>query len=224
MASKYPLVLYGTSIQEIQAGDTLEVDAANAANAETANFATTAGTATNSNFLRVDGINYRAATVDTFGTGTPNTLACRDSSGNLNAVVFQGEATAAQFGDLAEKYLADKEYEVGTVVAVGGEKEVTACQRGDRAFGAVSANPAFKMNDGLAGGTHIALKGRVPVKVIGPVKKGDKLMAAENGSAAEATSVLKNMPIKAGNFPDTFAVALETNLNPDLKLVEAIIL
>jgi len=80
------------------------------------------------------------------------------------------------------------------------------------------------MNAGLEGGTYIALKGRVPVKVIGPVKKGDKLIASSDGCAAEAGSVLKNMPIRAGAFPDTFAIALETNNEPGVKLVEAIIL
>ena len=88
----------------------------------------------------------------------------------------------------------------------------------------MSANPAYMMNAGLEGGTYIALKGRVPVKVIGPVKKGDKLIAAGEGCASEARSVLRNMPISAGTFPDTFAIALETNDAPGVKLVEAIIL
>jgi hypothetical protein len=135
-----------------------------------------------------------------------------------------GIATSALFADLAEKYLADQDYEVGTVVVVGGNAEVTACSAGDRAFGAVSANPAYMMNSGLEGGTYIALKGRVPVKIIGPVKKGDKLIAAGEGCAAEARSILRNMPISAGTFPDTFAIALETNDNPGVKLVESIIL
>jgi hypothetical protein len=64
-------------------------------------------------------------------------------------VLFQGTATSALFADLAEKYLTDVEYEVGTVVAVGGDAEVTACMKGDRAFGAVSANPAYKVGTKL---------------------------------------------------------------------------
>jgi hypothetical protein len=212
MATKFPLVLYGTSIQELQTGDTL--DGSSAGSIETAN---------NSNLLRVDGSLYRSATVDTASTGTPNTISCRDGDGNLNAVLFQGTATSALFADLAEKYLADAEYEVGTVVAVGGDAEVTACMKGNRAFGAVSANPAYMMNAGLVGGTYIALKGRVPVKVIGPVKKGDTLIAADNGCCGEAKTMLRGMTVR-GTFPDTFAVALETNDSPDVKLVEAIIL
>jgi hypothetical protein len=185
--------------------------------------ATTATTATQADSLKVDSV-YRTASVDTSSTGTPNTVAVRDIDGNLNAVLFQGTATSALFADLAEKYLADDEYEVGTVVVVGGEQEITACSLGERAFGAISANPAYMMNAGLEGGTYVALKGRVPVKVIGAVRKGDKLLAADNGCAGVAHSILKNLPVRAGNFPDTFAIALEDNDDEGVKMVEAIIL
>ncbi len=185
--------------------------------------ATSAGSATNADNLKV-GSQYRTASVDVANTGTANTVVCRDGSGNINGVLFQGTATSALFADLAEKYLADKEYDVGTVVAVGGSAEVTECQVGDRAFGAVSANPAFMMNQGLEGGTYIALKGRVPVKVLGPVRKGDRLIASSNGCAAVAHVVMKNAAVKAANFPDTFAIALENSDDEGVKLVEAIIL
>jgi len=181
------------------------------------------GTSQQSDALSVSGV-YRIAAVSEPDIGDPDTIACRDGSGNLRATEFQGTATAAYFADLAEKYLADQEYEVGTVVAVGGTAEVRACQIGDRAFGAVSANPAFKMNDGLVGGTYIALKGRVPVKVSGPVEKGDKLMAASNGTAAPAHLVLRGQQVSSRSFPDTFAIALETNLDEGVKLVECIVL
>lgn len=183
----------------------------------------TANSSTNADRLK-SGAAYVASAVDIAANGTPNTVAVRDIDGNLNAVFFQGTATSALFADLAEKYLTDQEYEVGTVVSVGGDAEVTACKRGDRAFGAVSGNPAFMMNQGLEGGTYIALKGRVPIKVIGPVTKGDKLVAAENGCAGNALIYLRNMAISAGGFPDTFAIALESNDSPDVKLVEAVIL
>lgn len=181
------------------------------------------GTSTQSDALSVSGV-YRTASVSLPDVGDPNTIACRDSSGNLRATEFQGTATAAYFADLAEKYLADQEYEVGTVVEIGGQAEVTACQIGGRAFGAVSVNPAFKMNDGLVGGTYIALKGRVPVKVSGPVEKGDRLMAASNGTAAPSYLILRGQPVSSRTFPDTFAIALETNLAEGIKLVECVIL
>jgi len=184
---------------------------------------TTATTAINCSNLLVGG-NPRSGSVSTPDSGDPDTVAVRTSAGDLCATIFRGTATSALFADLAEKYLADKEYDVGTVVVVGGEAEVTECMVGDRAFGAVSANPAFKMNDGLEGGTYIALKGRVPVKVIGAVRKGDKLIAAGNGCAGPSHIVLRNTSIRAGSFPDTFAIALESSDDEGVKLIESVIL
>ena len=167
------------------------------------------GTADKADLLSVNG-NYRSASTDS----SINTIAARDSNGYISAVVFQGVATSANYADLAEKYLADAEYEVGTVLMVGGEKEVTAAQVGFRALGAVSANPAYMMNSALEGGTYIALKGRVPVKVIGSVIKGQRLVAGQDGTAQAAM----------GNTADVFAIALETSNDVLVKLVECVIL
>ena len=178
------------------------------------------GTATQADRLQVDGGSYLLA--DT--ANTANTVAARDPLGDIYAVTFRGDAIFAEGADLAEKYLADQEYEIGTVLMVGGEQEVTACQPGNRAFGAVSGAPAYLMNDGLVGGTPVALKGRVPVKVLGPVQKGDKLVASSNGCAGVARILLVGTPVRASNFPDTFAIALESNDDAGVKLVESIIL
>lgn len=148
-------------------------------------------------------------------TATAWSIAARDADGHLTANLFQGTATAAQYADLAEKYLTDKEYDAGTVVAVGGEAEVRASVLGDRAIGVVSTNPAFMMNKDQEGGTYIALKGRVPVKVIGPVKKGDRLIAANDGCAQVASF---------HNFVDSFGIALETSDDTNVKLIEAVVL
>ena len=99
-------------------------------------------------------------------------------------------------------------------MSVGGAFEVTACQEGDRAFGAVSANPAYLMNFELEGGTIIALKGRIPVKVIGAVKKGDQLIAGKDGTAQ----------VGIPHAPSVFGIALETSNDEGIKLVECIIL
>ena len=148
-------------------------------------------------------------------TKTANTIAARDSSGNLSANVFNGTATAVSGADLAEKYLADKEYEVGTVMIVGGEAEVTASVWvGQRAIGVVSGAPGLMMNQDLEDGTYIALKGRVPVRVIGQVRKGDRLVAAPDGCAMVSEDANAN----------TFAVALESSLNTEVKIVDAIVL
>ena len=146
-------------------------------------------------------------------TATANTIAARDASGDIYASLFQGTATAARYADLAEKYLADQEYEVGTVVVVGGTAEVTASSYGELAIGVVSANPAFMMNKDLEGGTYIALKGRVPVKVNGAVKKGDRLVAGDWGCAQVAADRL-----------DVFAIALESSDDAGVKLIEAVVL
>jgi hypothetical protein len=136
-----------------------------------------------------------------------------------------GRAIQTQYGDVAEKYLADAEYPVGTVVVVGGDAEVTAC--GDhaqqRAIGVVSENPALKMNAMLEGGTFIALKGRVPVLVHGEVKKGEALVAGVRPDNPAGTARGSNA--MAGNDRHReFAIALETNLDSGVKIVEAIIL
>jgi hypothetical protein len=146
-------------------------------------------------------------------TATANTIAARDASGDIYASLFQGTATAARYADLAEKYLADQEYEVGTVVVVGGTAEVTASSYGELAIGVVSANPAFMMNKDLEGGTYIALKGRVPVKVNGAVKKGDRLVAGDWGCAQVAADRL-----------DVFAISLESSDDAGVKLIEAVVL
>ena len=152
---------------------------------------------------------YRTARL----TATAYSIVGRDVSGNITANIFNGTATAARYADLAEKYLADQEYEVGTVVVVGGNAEVTASSYGKLAIGVVSANPAFMMNKDLEGGTYIALKGRVPVKVSGKVKKGDRFVAGNNGVAQVAADRL-----------DVFAVALESSDDAGIKLIEAVVL
>jgi hypothetical protein len=169
------------------------------------------GTADKADELKV-GAAYRTASV----TADPNTVAVRDASGNLAALLFQGTATAAQYADLAEKYLADAEYEVGTVVCIGGEKEITAATYGNRAIGAVSGKPGFIMNSDLEGGTLVALKGRVPVKVQGTVKKGDKLVPAQNmfGAASSADK----------SDTDYFAIALQDHQTGSAGVIEALIL
>ena len=166
------------------------------------------GTATQANLLNVGG-SYRAAST----SAGINTIAARDASGDIYANLFQGTATRARFADLAEKYNTDQEYEVGTVVMIGGEKEVTEAQVGYRAIGVISANPAYLMNS-EADGQAVALKGRVPVKVNGSIIKGQLLVAGSNGTAQPAF----------GNSTDVFAIALETNNDPGLRLVECLVL
>ena len=98
----------------------------------------------------------------------------------------------ANYADLAEKYVADAEYAPGTVLMFGGDKEVTQCVHDmcSRVAGVVSTNPAYLMNSGLEGEhtVELALTGRVPTKVRGPIRKGDLIVSAGDGHARAETS------------------------------------
>ena len=110
---------------------------------------------------------------------------------NVHANFFVGTATAAQYADLAEKYVADQEYEPGTVLEFGGEFEVTLAEDGsNRLAGIVSTAPAYLMNSECVGTcvVALALQGRAPCKVRGKISKGDMLMSAGDGYARKAIS------------------------------------
>ena len=103
-----------------------------------------------------------------------------------NSGVYQGRATSANWADLAEKYETDMEYEEGTVVAIGGDKEITKYREGMPLAGVISMHPGVRMNvteenieDPLF--PFVALKGRVPVKIKGSATKGDYIIADDNG-------------------------------------------
>jgi hypothetical protein len=156
-------------------------------------------------------------------TGTAITQTIRPSSDatyNLGTASFgyntvYAKATSAQYADLAENYETDDDYAVGTVVMVGGSREVTASSLGKRAMGVVSENPAYLMNS-TGKGQPIALKGKVKVRVIGFIAKGDELIADNNGTARRVDA----------NFKDkVFAIALENNADSDaINLIECIVL
>jgi hypothetical protein len=156
--------------------------------------------------------------VNASSSNTGASIVARDNDGNFSANQitadrFIGIANEAYFADLAEKYLPDADYEIGTVLTIGGEKEVTASSYGDLAIGVVSDKPAYLMNKDLEGGVAVALKGRVPVKVIGSVRKGQRLVAANNGCAVAAVP----------HANDVFAVALESSDDTGVKVIEAFI-
>ena len=133
-----------------------------------------------------------ASSVDIKGDVIPETDATYDlGSSSKGWATIYGEATSAQYADLAEKYEADADYAPGTVVMFGGDKEVAECadDHSTKVAGVVSTAPAYRMNDGLEAEhtAMVALQGRVPCKVTGPVAKGDMMVSAGNGMArAEA--------------------------------------
>ena len=111
---------------------------------------------------------------------------------NVYATYLVGTSVTAQYADLAERFESDIAYPAGTVVALGGTKEITAAadDLSEDVFGVISTKAAFLMN-GDAGNdqTHppIAVNGRVPVRVTGQVKKGDRLVSAGSGLARAAS-------------------------------------
>jgi hypothetical protein len=128
----------------------------------------------------------------TASTTAVSTIVLRDGSGNFTAGVMTGTATAARYADLAERYATDQEYEVGSVVVFGGDKEITVSniKMDTRVAGVISANPAYMMNcEAGSDATHpyVALAGRVPCKVVGKIKKGDMLVSSGIAGVAIAT-------------------------------------
>ena len=107
------------------------------------------------------------------------------SSGYFNQVF--ATATSALYADLAENYQADGVYKPGTVVVFGGKNEITVSDidHDTRIAGVVSTKPAYLMNSSQADGTPVALAGRVPCLVQGPVTKGDRLVNLASGIAGK---------------------------------------
>ena len=158
-----------------------------------------------------------------FTTGNfANRAVVRDGSGNFAANVITATATSAQYADLAENYLADKPYEPGTVLIIGGSAEVTEVtkQNSPAIAGVVSTEPAHLMNSALEGDNvvAVALKGRVPVKVVGAVRKGDVLIASNTPGHAQAAPF---NGYHAG--ASAIGVAISENLTSGTGVVEALI-
>ena len=140
---------------------------------------------------------------------------------NVWATTFRGTAITASYADLAERFEADSAYLPGTVVELGGLKEITAASQdlSEQVFGVISTRAGFLMN-GEAGNdlTHppVAVQGRVPVRVVGHVRKGDRLVSAGAGLARAAT----RSEITAFNV---IGRSLVDKLSEDEGTVEAIV-
>ena len=144
---------------------------------------------------------YGSNTISTTGTITAGTIISTVLTTGSNTVagtitgnfsLSAGSRLNATYADLAEYYEADTNYEPGTVLAFGGNKEVTIAEDGtSRVAGVVSTNPAYAMNANCQGiAVAIALQGRVPTKVRGIIRKGDMMISAGNGYARPCTTPL----------------------------------
>ncbi len=147
-----------------------------------------------------------------------NNVVKRNDDGDIFANIGNLTATNAEYADLAEKYTCDESLVVGTVVGVdvNSPYEVSPFDLGmTRAIGVVSDNPAYLMNKNSEG-LPIALTGKVPIMVVGPVSKGDDLVPCGVGLA-------HRIKPESININNRFAVALETNLSLGEHLIMCII-
>ena len=134
-----------------------------------------------------------------------------DNTGTVTATTFDGEATSAQYADLAEMYVPDAAYPAGTVVTVGGGAEITYCTPTNIPAGVISTAPAYLMNSKLENGVPVALVGRVPVRVVGAVTKGQVVKADLNGLASATAD------------GERVGIALESSGNTGEKLIECML-
>jgi hypothetical protein len=148
-------------------------------------FATATGNITGGNLITA-GLVSLASITKTGSSGVGNI----GSSSSLFNTVF-ATASTALYADLAESYQGDAEYSPGTVVKFGGNHEVTISDldHDPCVAGVVSTNPAYHMNSGLTGPNVavVALAGRVPCLVQGPVRKGQMMVSTPNGRARAET-------------------------------------
>lgn len=176
------------------------------------------GTADRSNTLKVGTNDYREAS-ENHTSLNPGLIVARTAvtagdvpANSIRAVKFVGIATTAQYADLAEKYTTEKTWPVGTAMAIcrQAEHEAGPASAGNIAIGVISENPAYLMNSEIEG-QAIALKGRVPVRVTGPVSKGQAVYAFNDGVCTTlATTAL-------------IGIALTTDLAEEEKLVECVL-
>ena len=129
-----------------------------------------------------------------------------------------GKATTAQYADLAENYTADQDYAPGTVLVFGGSAEVmqSHSSHDTRIAGVVSTNPAYLMNSLLVG-VSVALTGRVPCQVLGPVEKGDRLVSSHIAGTAQR---LESAQYQPGCI---IGKALEDHLEDTVKTIEIVV-
>ena len=127
-----------------------------------------------------------AATTTSDGSATDITVT---TNANMQAGTAYLTATTAQYADLAELYTSDKDYDAGTIVVHGGSAEVTqsTTKMDHKVAGVVSTKPAYLMNSEEKGMTvPVALRGKVPVSVMGPVAKGDLIVTSDTPGVGEA--------------------------------------
>ena len=134
-----------------------------------------------------------------------------------------GNIMGATYGDLAEKYEADELLESGDIVEIGGEKEITKTKTrfSTNVFGVISTKPGFRLNAGAGSDEefpYVAFSGRIPCKIIGPVKKGQRVVSSSIPGVAEAITKFTEKHIYA-----VIGRALKDKDDDDVGLVEIVV-
>lgn len=136
----------------------------------------------------------------------------------VHSISFEGQAVTAEWGDLAEKYICKGNCEAGTVMCVctDDEADVEECEQdlSPICVGVISEKPGFGMAGNLEDGKYVGLVGKLPVRVRGPVYKGDFLVSTYNGCARAGHT--NELPYKIG-------ISLEEDLSDGEKLIKCII-
>jgi len=163
-----------------------------------------------------DSINVRAA-VTAIANGGTNGVGNIGATGATFDTVF-AKATTAQYADLAEIYTSDQAYAPGTVVVFGGESEVTQSHSPHDTCiaGVVSTNPAYLMNHDAVG-VAVALQGRVPCRVLGPVSKGDRVVSSHIAGVAQRLDLAQYQP------GCIIGKALQAIDSTDINIIEVVV-
>jgi hypothetical protein len=151
-----------------------------------------------------------------FNSGTNGVGNIGASGSSFNTAFVR--ATSASYADLAELYRSDDNYLPGTVVIFGGDEEITISKHSHdvRVAGVISTQPAYIMNNSIDG-LAVALQGRVPCRVQGPVTKGQLLVASNLEGVAQAVDYTQYVPGCA------IGKSLETIENQEVRLIEIVI-
>ena len=151
------------------------------------------------------------------GSGVITAMTINGANGTIS-----GNQITANYADVAERFASDIELTPGTVVELGGSAEITTVgdELSETVFGVISTRAAYLMNSQAGTDkTHppVAMTGRVPVRSVGIIHKGDRLVSAGNGLARAA---------KAGEATafNVIGRALADKLDIEEGLVEAIVI
>jgi hypothetical protein len=210
-----------TAIRVVGANSSVLLGGTVSSQVRTTGPAVIAGALTAQSTLAVSGTTTITGSLLPSGNGTVSIGSTSARFADVWATTFRGTAITAQYADLAERFEADVPMEPGTVVELGGTKEITAAveELSEAVFGVISTAAAFLMNGGAGTDeTHppIAVNGRVPVRVIGKINKGDRLVSAGNGLARAG----RRDEITAFNV---LGRALESKTTNDEGTIEAIV-